>query len=242
MAHRGFTSFKLPMNSIGAFHEAAKLGFRYVETDVRATHDGVALILHDPRLGPETGVPGAVDQLSWRDVRTADLGAGQTIPTLEGLLATFPDLRVNIDIKAASAIDPTVDVIERLGAHHRVLIGSFSDRRRRRALRLLSKRVTSAAGTGTFVAFLAARTAHSRAAAKRMLRDSDCLQLPARLWGVPLITPALVQAVHAAGRQVHAWTVDEPATMHALLDINVDGIISDRADLLRDVLVSRGQW
>ncbi|AKN15467.1 glycerophosphodiester phosphodiesterase [Mycobacterium haemophilum DSM 44634] len=242
MAHRGFTSFKLPMNSMGAFHEAAKLGFRYIETDVRATRDGVAVILHDPRLGSATGVPGPVDQLHWRDVRKADLGTGETIPTLEELLATFPDLRVNIDIKASSAIDPTVEVIERMGAHNRVLIGSFSDRRRRRAVRLLSKRVASSAGTGTFLAFLAARTARSRAAAKRMLRDSDCLQLPARLGGVPIITPALVQAVHACRRQVHAWTVDEPATMHALLDINVDGIISDRADLLREVLISRGEW
>src|SRR5271168_693719 len=114
MAHRGFTAFRLPMNSMGAFHEAAKLGYLYIETDVRATRDGVAVILHDRTLGPETGAPGAVDRLHWRDVRTADLGAGETIPTLEDLLAGLPDLRVNIDIKAASAIVPTVNVIERL--------------------------------------------------------------------------------------------------------------------------------
>jgi glycerophosphoryl diester phosphodiesterase len=152
VAHRGFTSFKLPMNSMGAFHEAAKLGFRYVETDVRATRDGVAVILHDRRLPPESGVFGAVDQLYWRDVRNAHLGAGESIPTVEELLTALPDMRVNIDIKAASAIDPTVDIIERLDAHSRVLITSFSERRRRRVLRLLSKRVASSAGTGTFLA------------------------------------------------------------------------------------------
>jgi glycerophosphoryl diester phosphodiesterase len=242
MAHRGFTSFTLPMNSMGAFHEAAKLGFRYIETDVRATRDGVAVIHHDRRLGPESGLSGAVDQLYWRDVHNADLGAGEAIPTLEELLVALPDVRVNIDIKAESAIEPTVEVVERLNAHNRVLIASFSDRRRQRAVRLLSKRVASAAGTGAFVTFLAARTAGSRARAWRLLRDSDCVQLPPRLGGVPVITPALVRAIHASGRQIHAWTIDDPATMHALLDINVDGIITDRADLLRDVLTSRGEW
>jgi glycerophosphoryl diester phosphodiesterase len=239
MAHRGFTSFTLPMNSMAAFQEAAKLGFRYVETDVRATRDGVAMIMHDRRLGPESGVSGAVDQLDWRDIGRANLGAGQSVPTLEELLGALPDMRVNIDIKAASAIDPTVDVVERLNAHERVLITSFSDRRRRRALRRLSKRVASSAGMGTVLSFLAARTAGATAYA---LRDSDCLQLPPRFRGVPVITPGLVRAAHASGRQVHAWTVDDPDAMHALLDIDVDGIISDRADLLRDVLISRGQW
>lgn len=107
MAHRGFTSFRLPMNSMGAFQEAAKLGFRYIETDVRATRDGVAVILHDRRLAPGVGLSGAVDRLDWRDVRKAQLGAGQSIPTLEDLLTALPDMRVNIDIKAASAIGPS---------------------------------------------------------------------------------------------------------------------------------------
>lgn len=242
MAHRGFTCFTLPKNSMGAFHEAVKLGFRYLETDVRATRDGVAVILHDRRLPPASGVSGVVDQLSWRQVSAANLGSGEPIPTLEELLAALPDARINIDIKAESAVEPTVEVIERLKAHNRVLIGSFSERRRQRALRLLSRRVASSAGTGAFMAFMAARTAGRRSYALRMLRDSDCVQLPPRLGGVPVITPALVRVMHASGRQVHAWTIDEPAMMHALLDIGVDGIITDRADLLRDVLTARGDW
>jgi glycerophosphoryl diester phosphodiesterase len=242
MAHQGFTAFRLPKNSMGAFREAAKLGFLYIETDVHGTRDGVAVIHHDRRLAQSTGVPGPVDQLYWRDVRSAELGAGETIPTLEHLLAALPEVRVNIDIKADSGVEPTVDVIERLGAHNRVLVTSFSDRRRRRALRLLSKRVASSAGTGVFLAVLAAKSPASRAYAWRRLRDSDCLQLPPRLGRVPVITPGLVRSMHSSGRQVHAWTVNEPDVMHRLLDIGVDGIVSDRADLLRDVLIARGQW
>jgi glycerophosphoryl diester phosphodiesterase len=242
MAHRGFTSFRFPMNSMGAFHAAAKLGFRYIETDVRATRDGVAVILHDRGLPAQSGLPSAIDRLSWRDVRTAELGAGESLPTLEELLVALPTMRVNIDIKAASAVEPTVDVIERLSAHNRVLVTSFSDRRRRRALRLLSKRVASSAGTAAFLALAAAKTTAGRAYAWRMVHDSDCLQLPPRLGRVPVITPALVRAVHASGRQVHAWTVDDPVAMRALLDIGVDGIITDRADILRDVLIARHEW
>ncbi|OBF12721.1 glycerophosphodiester phosphodiesterase [Mycobacterium sp. ACS4054] len=242
MAHRGFTAFRLPMNSMGAFHEAAKLGLRYIETDVRATRDGVAVILHDRTFRSESGESGAIDQSYWRDVRRLNLGAGEAIPTLEELLSALPDMRVNIDIKAASAIAPTVEVVERLHAHDRVLITSFSDRRRRRALSLLSKRVASSAGTSAFLALLAARTPVARAYAWQMLRDSDCLQLPPRLGRVPIITPGLVRALHAAGLQVHAWTVDDPNTMHALCDIGVDGIITDRADVLRDVLIARNEW
>ncbi len=226
------------MNSMGAFHEAAKIGFRYIETDVRATRNGVAVIQHDRKLAPESGVAGAVDQLTWPEVSTADLGGGEPIPTLEELLVALPQMRFNIDIKADSA----VEVIERLQAHRRVLIASFSERRRQRALRLMSQRVASAAGMGAFLGFMAARTAGRRASAMRMLRDSDCLQLPARFGGLPVITPALVRSVHASRRQVHAWTIDDPAMMHALFDIGVDGIITDRADVLCDVLGARGEW
>lgn len=242
MAHRGFTAFKYPMNSIGAFREATRLGLDYLETDVRATRDGVAVILHDRRLARMTGLRGPIDQLDWRDVRQADLGSGETIPTLADVLDTFPDARVNIDIKAASAVDSTVRVIERAKAHNRVLVASFSDRRRRRALRQLSKRVASAAGMGSFLAVAAAKTPQSRAYAWRILRDSDCMQLPPRVGAVPVITPGLVRAAHAAGQQIHAWTVDDPHAMGALLDMGVDGIITDRADLLRDVLIARNQW
>lgn len=242
MAHRGFTSFTYPMNSMAAFREAVRLGFRYVETDVRATRDGVAVVVHDRRLDDACGLRGAVDELDWRELQTADLGAGESIPTLEDLLTTHPDIRVNIDIKFASAVGPTVDVIERLNAHDRVLVTSFSERRRRRALRLLSRRVASAPGAAVFLPLLVARTPRSQRYAWRLIHESDCLQLPSRLGTRPVITPSLVRTAHEMGTQVHAWTVDDPEEMAALFDIGVDGIITDRADLLREVLVSRGHW
>ena len=109
-------------------------------------------------------------------------------------------------------------------------------------MRLLSKQVASSAGTAAFPALLAAKTPATRAYAWRILHDCDCLQLPTRIGRLAVITPGLIRAVHASGRQVHAWTVDDPVQMRALLDMGVDGIITDRADLLRDVLIARGEW
>jgi glycerophosphoryl diester phosphodiesterase len=224
---------------MAAFVEAVKLGFRYVETDVRATRDGVPVILHDRRL---KSLARPIDKLDWKDIPKAALGDGESIATLESVLRAWPSVRFNIDIKARSAIGPTVDVIERLNAHDRVLIASFSDVRRRRTVCRLSKAVATSAGMKVNFAFLAAATIDCQKYASWALRDVDCVQLPARRLGVRFITPRLVQATHAAGRQIHAWTVNDPREMSRLLDIGVDGIISDRADRLREILIARGNW
>lgn len=224
---------------MAAFAEAVKLGFRYIETDVRATRDEVPVILHDRK--PKS-LPRPIDKLDWKDLPKAALGDGESIATMESVLRAWPFLRFNIDIKARSAIRPTVDVIERLNAHDRVLIASFSEVRRRRTVRCLSKVVATSAGMEVIFALLVAATIDCQRYASWALRDVDCVQLPARRLGVPFITPRLVQATHAAGRQVHAWTVNNPGEMSRLLDIGVDGIISDRADKLRELLISRGNW
>ena len=240
MAHMGFApSPRVPRNSMAAFAEAAKLGFQYIETDVRATRDGVPVILHDRNLN---SLAGPIDKLNWRDIPSGALGDGESIATLESVLRTWPSVRFNIDIKARSAIRPTVDVIERMNAHDRVLIASFSDFRRRLAIRSLSKAIATSAGSRVILTFVFTAIIGCQTFASWALRDVDCLQLPARRLGVPVITPRLVQAAHAAGRQIHAWTVDNPREMSRLLDIGVDGIISDRGDELREILIARGEW
>lgn len=240
MAHQGFAPTRsIPQNSMAAFAEAVRLGYRYLETDVRATRDGVAVILHDRKID---SLPRPIDKLDWKDIPESALGNGESIATLEAVLHNWPTVRLNIDVKARSAIRPTADVIERLNAHDRVLIASFSDLRRRRTLRRLTKAVATSAGSRVIVALLAAATIGCQRCASRALRDVDCVQLPARRLGLPFITPRLVRAIHAAGRQVHAWTIDSPTEMNRLLDSGVDGIISDRADKLRELLIARGDW
>lgn len=225
-----------------AFEAAVDLGYRYVETDVHATADDVVLAIHDATLNRVTDGSGVIAQLPWSTVRRSRIGGSEPIPTLDEVLGTWPELRVNIDIKAASAVAPAVRAIERTGAHDRVCIASFSDARRRDAVRQLSKAVATSAGRPIAYSFFIASKTGLSARVRRWLGGIHCLQLPARWGALHVPTARIVADAHAAGRQVHVWTVNRPALMHRLLDVGVDGIVTDRADVLRDVLISRGQW
>lgn len=241
LAHRGFSRDGRE-NSMAAFASAVDLGFRYVETDVHATRDGVVVAFHDDTLDRVTDATGRLEDLSWAQVRTARIGGAEPIPTLEDVLGAWPGLRVNIDVKSAAAVGPTAQVIERMAAHDRVCVASFSDRRRRAVLRLLSKPVATSAGGPTVVGFLLGSATRSASLTRAALGGVHCLQVPERSGTVRVVTERSVAAAHAAGVQVHVWTVNDPADMHRLLDLGVDGIVSDRSDLLRGVLQERQSW
>ncbi|MBY5161881.1 glycerophosphodiester phosphodiesterase [Nitriliruptoria bacterium AS10] len=241
MAHRGFTTEGLE-NSMAAFAAAVELGFTHVETDVHATADGVLMAFHDDTLDRVTDREGRIADLPHADVAAARIGGREPIPTLEEVLHTWPDLHLNIDVKADHAVGPTVEVIDRLGVHDRVCIASFDDRRRRAVLDGLSARVASSAGTATVRAFLLGHLLPGSRLVRRALTDVDLLQVPERAGRVRVVTPATVEAAHDAGVAVHVWTVNDRADMERLLDWGVDGIVSDRADVLRDVLAERGHW
>ncbi|SDU72262.1 glycerophosphodiester phosphodiesterase family protein [Jiangella alkaliphila] len=242
LAHRGFSLDGLE-NSMAAFAAAVELGYDYVETDVHATSDGVVVALHDATLDRVTDRTGAVAGLPWSEVSKALIGGVEPVPALEDVLGSWPRLRVNIDVKSAGAAAPLARVLDRTRAHDRVCIASFSDARRRAVLRRVAAPVATSAGQTLIAAFVAAAsTPGLRRFAGSVLRGVDCLQVPATFRGRAVVTPASVAAAHAAGKPVHVWTVNEPAELRRLLDLGVDGLITDRADLLRDVLRSRGQW
>jgi len=241
LAHRGFSIDGLE-NSLAAFAAAVDLGYRYVETDVHATRDGVVVAFHDETLDRVTDGSGTLAELPWATVRAARIGGVEPVPTLAELLGSWPELRVNIDVKSAAAIGPTAEVIERTAAHDRVCLTSFSDARRRAVVAALSRPVATSAGTRTVAGFLAATAGHSRRGQARALREVDCLQVPQRYGLLPVVSAATLAAAHAHGVQVHVWTVNDPVEMTRLLDLGVDGLVTDRADLLREVLRSRGVW
>jgi glycerophosphoryl diester phosphodiesterase len=241
LAHRGFSAAE-PENSMAAFAAAVALGYRYVETDVHATRDGVAVAFHDDALDRVTDGRGRVADLPWSSVSRALIAGTEPVPRLEDLLGTWPDLRVNIDVKSAHAVGPLVAAVERTRAHDRICVASFSDARRRAAERALSRPVTTSAGTGTAARFRIAVAARRPGSVQRALAAVDGLQVPERRGRLSVVTAATVAAAHAAGRFVHVWTVNDADDMVRLLDLGVDGIVSDRADVLRDVLTARGAW
>lgn len=241
LAHRGFARDGLE-NSMTAFAAAVNLGYRYVETDVHATSDGILLAFHDSTLDRVTDRSGTIADLPWSQVRHAKIAGTEAIPLLEDLLGAWPELRVNIDIKSAAAIEPAARTIERTRAHDRVCIASFSDHRRRQVVRRLSAPVATSAGLKSAARFWLGCVTRSRARSAAALRQVDCLQVPERIGPVRVVSARSVELAHTAGKQVHVWTVNEPSDMRRLLDLGVDGIVTDRADLLRDVLVERGVW
>jgi glycerophosphoryl diester phosphodiesterase len=236
-SHRGFAPSG-GENSMAAFERAVALGYRYLETDVRVTADGVALAFHDNTLDRVTDQRGRVGDLPWAQVRHARIGGSERIPVLTELLDAWPDARVNIDIKAEHCIGPTIDAIRRTRSIDRVCVGAFSGARVAAVRRVLGPRLCTALGPREALALRAATSL------RRLPRrgPGQCAQVPARIGPVPFVDARYVATAHRLGLQVHAWTVNRRAEMVRLLDLGVDGLMSDAADVLRDVLIDRGQW
>jgi glycerophosphoryl diester phosphodiesterase len=226
-------------NTLLAFEHAVKLGYTYLETDVHVTSDGVLLAFHDDVLDRVTRSVGTVATSSYDALADALIGGREPIPSMPDLMEHFPQARFNIDIKSEAAVAVLADLVERTRAHDRVCVGSFSERRLRRFRALVSRPVATSYGP---MGVGLSRFAPRRLADLVLQGRGDALQVPHRLRGVTIVTERFVHRAHAAGRPVHVWTVDEPAEMHALLDLGVDGLMTDRTDVLRDVLTSRGQW
>jgi len=235
-AHRGGAG-DWPENTMPAFEGAAALGYRYVETDVHVTADGICLAFHDDRLDRVTDRTGIIAELPYREVRQARVDGREPIPLLEDLLGTFPNLRVNIDPKHDAAVDALATVIERTGALDRVCVGSFSDQRIERLRAALGPRLCNSLGPKAI-----ARLRGGSFGLPTGRFPGSCAQVPQRFKGVVVTDRRFVERAHGAGLQVHVWTVDDPDEMHALLDIGVDGLMTDRPAVLRDVLRSRGAW
>jgi glycerophosphoryl diester phosphodiesterase len=220
-----------------AFERAIELGYRYLETDAHVTADGICLAFHDEKLDRVTDRTGVIAELPWSVVRQARVDGREPIPLMEDLIAAFPDARVNIDPKHDAAVGPLAEVIRRTGALDRVCVGSFSDDRLARLKADLGDALCTSLGPkGT------ARLRGGSYGLPAGKLGAACAQVPHRFRGVTVVDERFVAKAHAVGLQVHVWTIDDPAEMHELLDLNVDGIMTDRPAVLKDVLTSRGAW
>lgn len=236
-AHRG-GSAEAPENSWAAFEHAVSLGYRYLETDVRTTADGVVVALHDPTLDRVADRPGALAKMTWAEVREAKLRDGREVPLLEELLTAWPEARWNIDVKTPEAVAPVVDALRRTGSVDRVLVAAFGGRRSAEVRSALGPNLATGAGRGTVAALLAAKFG-LRAPPRS---PAVAAQVPLQRRGVRIVDAAFLRVCHQAGIAVHVWTIDDPAVMERLLDLGVDGIMTDRPTSLKEVLERRGQW
>ncbi len=245
LAHRGGSTYAPNVgleNSMRAFQTAVDLGYRYVETDVHATRDGILVAFHDDRLDRATDSHGEIGALPYARVREARIGGTEPVPLVAELFVRLPRTRFNLDLKSAAAVGPLWRAIEEHEAHDRVCVGSFSDVSLNRFRALSRGRVATSSGQVGAASLLVTpsrvnRWLHTPAAA---------LQLPrthvVRGRRVRVVSRALIDAAHRLGKHVHVWTIDDPDEMTELLDLGVDGLVTDRIDILRDVLAARGSW
>ncbi|MBV8539602.1 MAG: glycerophosphodiester phosphodiesterase [Pseudonocardiales bacterium] len=239
-AHRGWHLGELAgmENSLAAFRRAAEEGYHYLETDVRATRDGVVVVIHDATLDRTTDSSGAVEKLDWAAVRTARVGGREHVCRLVELLEELPQALLNIDVKADSAVAPVLELLGRTGGWHRVCLASFSEARLRRLRAAAGPALLTSMGPASAAA-LRLRSMSPRIAVP--IRG-ELAQLPVRICGIPIMDRALLRYAHHRGLEVHVWTVNRAEEMHALLDLGIDGVITDRPDVLRDVLRARRAW
>ncbi|MEU9270320.1 glycerophosphodiester phosphodiesterase [Streptomyces sp. NPDC048251] len=236
-AHRGGAADGLE-NTTAQFRRAVEAGYRYIETDVHATRDGKLVAFHDATLDRMTDGAGRIADLLWSDIRHARVAGKEPVPLFEELLETFPEVRWNVDLKAEPALHPLLNLIARTGAWDRVCVGSFSEARVVRAQRLAGPRLATSYGTRG-VLNLRLRSWGVPAALRR---SAVAAQVPESQSGIPVVDRRFVRAAHARGLQVHVWTINDPDRMHRLLDLGVDGIMTDHIDTLREVMEDRGVW
>lgn len=241
-AHRGWHVGDLAgmENSGSAFRRAAAEGYRYVETDVHATSDGVVLMHHDATLDRTTDGRGAIAALPWSVVRAARVGGREPICRLDELLEELPGVLLNIDVKADSAVEPVVATLRRCAAFDRVCLASFSEARLARLRRLAGPRLLTSMGPRSVAALWAAAQLGLPPLAR--LARGRMAQVPVRQGPLALVSPAVLRMARRVGFEVHVWTVNDATRMAALLELGVDGLVTDRPDLLRDVLRARGGW
>ncbi|WP_201931408.1 glycerophosphodiester phosphodiesterase [Nocardioides donggukensis] len=227
-------------NTMAAFRHAVELGYAYLETDVHATRDGVLLAFHDTVLDRVTDSAGEIAALTHDEVREALVDGRESVPTLAELFDAFPETRFNLDLKAAGAVDLLARFIEDRDAHDRVLVGSFRRAHLTRFRRLTGGRVATSASPAEVAVFVLSPS--GRLADLLTGRRVSALQVPHRRGRLRVVGPGLVRRAHAAGKHVHVWTVDDADEMRELIARGVDGLMTDRTDILKAVLVADGHW
>ena len=223
-------------NSLSALKRARSEGFRYVETDVQVTSDGVVVVHHDATLDRTTDGRGVVSELPWSVVGAAKVAGREPVCRLDALLEAVPDGLFNVDVKSDAAVGPVVETLRRCNAWGRVCLASFSEARLVRLRRLGGSGLLTSMGPRSVLGLWLGGRVPGLPVVGAMA------QVPVRYGALRVVSPGFVVAAARRGFEVHVWTVDDAVQMGALLDVGVDGLVSDRPDVLRSVLRERGAW
>jgi glycerophosphoryl diester phosphodiesterase len=238
-AHRGLTvqgdRQVVDENTINAFELALAAGADYLETDLQLTKDGVPVLFHDSDLTRLLGSKSLISAFSFQELKEIRLPLGGSIPSLQEALERFPTAKFNLDFKTRSTERPGIDVIVSLNASNRVLVSSFSESSRARALRYAPEQITSSAGSSKVLAsYIFARLGLTKFLAIT-LSDVQALQIPTKMYGIDFTHPRFVEEILGENKEIHYWTINDPAEMTSLYLLGAHGIVTDRADIATKV-------
>ena len=232
--HRGGDEVKTE-NTIEAFQYSSDLGFIFMETDVQATKDGHVVVFHDTSLKRMAGINKTVEELTLNEVRSIELINGGRIPLLNETLENFPDLRFNIDIKTEAALEESVKIIKDMSCFDKVCLASFSSSRLDRIRSLAGPDVCTSSGQMDIFKMMCKSVGIESGTTK-----GHCAQIPIRQWGVPVLTKRFLNLAKKENKLVHVWTIDDKETMFRLIDLGVDGIMTDKPSVLKQAMLERG--
>ena len=235
-AHRGGGA-EQPESSARAFAAAQALGYRYIEIDVQATADGRLIVFHDDTLERTTTGTGIISTLPYEVVREALIDGTELILTLEQVLEDFPDICFNIDIKTEQALQPTLDLMGKMKCFERICLASFSDNRLAKVRHHLGPDVCTSAGPKSVFALKLGSWGLPMSAS-----PVHCAQVPVSEYGVTIVTRGFISHCNTLGIAVHAWTIDDEDDMRRLIRLGVNGLITDRPSLLKQVAMEEGVW
>lgn len=239
IAHRGGAGLAVE-NTMEAFARSYALGVRYLETDVRLSADGVLVVFHDADLDRVTDGHGSISKTTFGQLCRLRVGKVHRIPTLTQVLETFPDACFTVDLKDERAMGELARVLIETGSTHRVCVAGAWDSWLRRLRDQVGPELTTALGWRQLSTLVA--SSHARVGLAGMRLSGAFAHVPLRVGRLPVYGERLIARARAVGVSIIVWTVDEPDQMHRLLDAGVAGIITDRPDLLREVLIARDQW
>lgn len=232
--HRGGDEVKSE-NTFEAFQHSSDMGFVYMETDVQSTKDGYVVIFHDANLKRMAGLNKKVKDLTLEEIKSIDLIDGGKIPLLSETLENFPDLKFNIDIKTEDAVEEAVKIILSMNCLDRTCLASFSSKRLKKIRFLAGSGVCSSSGQMDIFRMVCRSYGINIKSS-----DGDCAQIPRKQWGIPILTDRFLKIAHEENKFVHIWTIDDKTEMLELIDLGVDGLMTDKPSILKQAMIERG--
>jgi glycerophosphoryl diester phosphodiesterase len=253
IAHQG-GELLAPSNTMAAFTKAADMGVDVLETDIHITKDGHLVAIHDPTVDRTTNGSGAVADMTLEEIQKLDAGyhfkdldgnysyrnKGVYIPTVDEMFQTFTDLRIEIEIKDDNPPERLDEIasklwtlIEKYQMEDKILIASFDQSIMDTFENYATGRVATTAGRAEVKNFV---VTHKFFLRNLYVPNVDAFQIPTEDSGYDLTDQRLIDGAHRLGMQIHYWTIDDPVTMKKLIDAGADGILTNRPDLLLDLL------